>query len=86
MEIKTENTGMVFKNKYKEESDNRPHYKGSLNIGGKQYDIALFVNKDKNGTPYFGAKIQQPYKPQETAPMTTAAKTEKYGNNDDLPF
>jgi len=92
------NKGVIFKNKYKSK-ETHPEYRGTINVDGIEKEIALFVNKDKNGNHYFGAVISEPYKKpdqsftrQEAAtPNYEERKAESYQptpppEKDDLPF
>lgn len=73
METK-QNTGAIFKNDKKAET--HPDYKGTINVDGKDKEIALWVKTSQKGTSYFSVKISEPYvKPQQ--PMKT---------NDPYPF
>ena len=61
MELK-ENTGMIFRNEYKKDNEKAPDFKGKINVGGIEKEIALWSNPpkdDKKG--YFGVKLSEPY-------------------------
>ena len=79
------NTGSIFKNTYKEEGDNKPEYKGKINVGGTLYDIALWVRRSDDKPPYFSAKISEPY---NHVGGTDFKKSEPQApaEQDDLPF
>lgn len=82
MEIKKDNSGLIFKNT-KKEKDNHPDYKGQIRVDGKVKDIGLWVRKDKNGVSYFGAALTDSQttekKEYKVTPITDELK-------DDLPF
>lgn len=53
------NRGVLFKNDRKE-SDKHPDYKGSINFGGMDYDLAAWINKSKAGQAYMSLKVGGP--------------------------
>ena len=57
-----ENTGAIFKNT-KKKDEKHPDYKGSINVDGKEKQIALWVKKSAKGTMYMSASISEPYVP-----------------------
>jgi len=65
------NTGILFKN----ESDNEkaPAYKGKINVGGKEYQLAAWIKEGKTGK-FMSLKVEEAKKPK-VAEMP-----------DDLPF
>lgn len=71
-------TGNCWKNDYKD-NEKKPDYKSSkpVVIHGKEYDVALWERKDKNGKVYFGFKLSDHYVKPE-------AKQEPV--NDEVPF
>ena len=76
MEYDNTNTGVLFKN----ESDNEkaPNYKGKINVGGSDYEIAAWVRESKNGVKFLSLKVQEP---REKKP-----KPKIEDIPDDLPF
>lgn len=70
------NTGAIFTNEKKNE--NQPDFKGTINVEGKDYEIAIWNKTSKKGTPFMSAKIQEPRKQE---PTNEQAKVES-----DLPF
>ena len=86
------NSGNLFKNTFKEEGSKQPDYKGDVMINGTVMKASLWVNKDKNGNPYFGLGFQSmdeamkyskansdsTPKPEFSKPQST--------KDDDLPF
>ena len=54
-------TGALFKNKNRT-TDKHPEYKGTINVGGKDYDIAAWVRESKkDGSKFFSIKVSEPY-------------------------
>ena len=86
-----DNSGNLFKNTYKEEGSKQPDYKGEVMINGVVMKASLWVNKDKNGNPYFGLGFQSledvaKYSKanSNTTPEPTFEKPQTSDN--DLPF
>jgi uncharacterized protein (DUF736 family) len=62
------NTGVLFPN---DQGDNpkRPNYKGSLNIGGKEYEIAAWNRTAKSGREFISLKVEEKtIQQRDTAP------------------
>lgn len=65
--------------------DKSPEYRGSINVDGKEYWLAAWINKNEDGTSYFSGKVtakdaaQSPAKP----PASLGAAL---NGDDDLPF
>ena len=60
--------GVMFKNRDKEEGDNRPDYKGSLKTpDGKTLEVALWKRESKNGVTYISLNIQTPWEERQGA-------------------
>jgi len=55
-----EKQGILFKNSYKQEGDNKPNYKGFIKIEGIEYELAVW--KSKSGKAY-NIRIQEKYQP-----------------------
>ena len=51
-------TFKLWKNKYKEEGDKKPDYTGNGLFNGKTKDVALWINKDKNGNRYLSGTLK----------------------------
>ena len=71
--VQRDNTLNLKRNKWKK-ADNHPDYKGDALVGGKQWDVGGWMNKDKNGDKYISMKFSVPrdksaaapaYKPEE---------------------
>ena len=71
-----ENKGILFKNDYKE-NDNHPDYKGKINIGGEEKELAAWVKKGKNGK-FLSLSVSEPYEP-------TPSKQSNDSLNDSMP-
>jgi uncharacterized protein (DUF736 family) len=54
------NSGVLFTND-KKGNEKAPEYKGKINIGGKDYDLAGWKKQGKNGT-FLSLKVSEPYK------------------------
>lgn len=53
-----ENTGSVFTND-KKGNEKAPDLKGQVNVGGKLYDVAMWV-KEGNKGKYYSMKVDEP--------------------------
>lgn len=54
-----DNTGSIFSND-KKGNEKAPDYKGTINVEGKEFSIALWVREGNKGK-FFSTKIEQPY-------------------------
>lgn len=81
METKN-NSGVAFKNA-KKTNEKAPDYKGTVNVNGKEMEIAMWVKESQKGTKYFSVAFQEPFK-KDTADATFVAKNNK--QDDDLLF
>jgi hypothetical protein len=69
METKYEkkvNTGSIFRNDYKKQ-DSHPDFKGEINVHGELMDIALWENKTKKGSVWFGVRVSEKREDQRPA-------------------
>jgi len=87
------NSGAIFKNKHKSEGDNKPDYKGTIDVDGKPKEIALWLRTANSGIKYFSVKISEPYQvaPPDQAPAAPQQEAEREATpqqdiTDDLPF
>ncbi len=82
MQYNNQNKGVIFKND-KKGNEKAPDYKGTIDIEGKEYEIALWVREGKNGK--FFSTIQ---KAKEQRPMTAESLISSMPkpSEDDLPF
>jgi len=53
-----ENSGSVFLND-KEGNDRRPDYKGSADIGGEDYYVAMWRRETKDGKEYLSMSLEK---------------------------
>ncbi|MFA7176135.1 MAG: hypothetical protein WC114_02710 [Smithellaceae bacterium] len=61
-------TGVLFRNKKKEEGDKKPEYTGSCEIAGVEYWISAWVKtSSKTGEKFFSFKFEPKEKPADTA-------------------
>lgn len=86
-------SGNIFKNKFKEDGDSKPSYKGEAMWRGEKIEVALWV-KEGQGGKFFSMKIQEPREkptqdrvpdpaPQRAAPIKKRTEEEL---NDEIPF
>lgn len=75
------NSGAIFKNA-KKTTDKQPDYNGTVNVNGKEMQIALWLKKSKTGMQYFSAAFSEPYSKKEIANQNN---TQDLIDND-LPF
>lgn len=54
------NSGVLFVNKYKEESDSRPDFVGTLDVDGRELRVAGWKNTSKGGKRYISLKVEEP--------------------------
>jgi hypothetical protein len=80
-----ENTGVLFRNKYKEK-DSQPDYKGTALIDGKLKEVALWINTSKNNVQYFKAQFQDSTKEVEQGGIQKDQEIKKEQKDDGLPF
>ena len=59
-----ENKGSMFPND-QDGNQNRPVYKGTINIEGTLYTISAWNNESKSGKKYLGLQVQLPLKREE---------------------
>lgn len=77
------NTGAIFKND-KKGNEKAPDYRGSINVDGKDLEIALWVKDSQKGEKFFSAKIQEKKaKGEYNAKVKSEVTPEPI---DDLPF
>jgi len=86
IEIKNDNSGVIFKNKYKEK-DSQPDYKGKIMVDGTLKQISLWLNRPEDKEPYFGVQIEDEYiKPVESSQEDNQNNIVEEEATDDLPF
>lgn len=65
LDIKTENTGLIFVNQFKEDNKKAPDYKGSIDVNGELFDIALWIKDGGKNDDFYAVAIQPPYEAEE---------------------
>ena len=58
------NRGVLFKNDRKEK-DSHPDYRGKGNYHGKDFEISVWVKKDRNGKSFMSLSFKEPYQKPE---------------------
>ena len=81
-----DNSGNLFKNTFKEEGTKQPDYKGDVVINGAVMKASLWVNKDKNGNPYFGISFQSLEESAKYSKETSNTTPKPEFEKDELPF
>lgn len=91
------NQGAIFKNDRKQK-DTDPEYKGSVTIAGVEYWVSVWLNKTKDGKPYFSHKytpkgVTQQHQASIQQAQSTFPQPQKLQEpdftptgGDDLPF
>jgi uncharacterized protein (DUF736 family) len=77
------NSGAFFKND-KEGNENRPDYKGPINVDGVAHEIAGWMKTSKAGKPYMSLSIQVK-REQQNQPQPQY-DTEEPPFSDSIPF
>lgn len=76
------NSGAIFKNT-KKQNEKQPDYRGTVNVEGKEFEIALWLKESQKGTKYFSVSVSTPYqKPEGNTPAAPPAPAP----DNDLPF
>lgn len=63
-EFDNSNRGVLFKNDRKEK-DSHPDYRGKGNYHGKDFEISVWVKKDRNGKSFMSLSFKEPYVREE---------------------
>lgn len=79
------NSGVVFSNR--KTKDTQPDYRGTINVEGKELELAMWSRNDRNGNQYFSVVVSEPRKRDEQ-PMTKglAPAPNEEEEKGDLPF
>ena len=78
-----DNSGALFKND-KRETENHPHYKGSIRVDGKDYWVSSWINTAKqSGQTYMSLSVQ-PKDQQQSQPAP--AKQDDGFEDQSIPF
>ena len=81
-----DNSGNLFNNTFTEEGTKQPDYKGEVMINGTMMKASLWVNKDKNGNPYFGLGFQSLEDVAKYSKANSNSTPKPKFENDDIPF
>jgi len=82
MEYDNRNTGVLFKNKYKEK-DSHPDYKGSFeDASGEEKDLAAWLRTGKSGQKFLSVKVSDKWVAENTEPVAQ----ESNSLDDEPPF
>lgn len=73
------NSGVLFVETDKK-SEKHPDYRGTLNVDGKEYELAGWKRESKNGRTFLSLKISEPYKKKNAEP------TVEVDLGDEIPF
>ncbi len=88
--------GTIFKNKFKQEGDRSPEYRGAVMWRGEKIEVALWVKDGAQGK-FFSVKLQEPREqsspppaPQSRPAPATARETglaqARADMDDEIPF
>lgn len=72
-----EGQGSLFKNDKKERAS-QPDLKGYVMVGGEKCQLAAWVKKAQNGTPYYSIQLEKPLQQEKAESLEPQP--------DDLPF
>ncbi len=76
------NRGVLFKND-PQGNPKRPQYRGSLNVGGEEYNLSAWIKESKKtGDKFLSLSVE----PKKDAPKRAAAPAAEPDFNDDIPF
>ena len=89
------NTGVLFRND-QAGNDERPNYKGKVNVAGVDYELAGWTRTGASGVPFLSLKVQTPRAAQQPqtephakvwqgAVKAPPAQLEPFAD-DDIPF
>lgn len=76
-----ENTGVLFANRSYTEGSKQPRLRGTINVEGKQFEIAAWFRQAASGTKYYSLKVEEVKEPKKEAP-----KKEEVPFDDAVPF
>jgi hypothetical protein len=81
------NSGILFKNDYKNDNPKAPDYKGKINVDGEEKELAAWVKKGKKGK-FMSLSVSEPYdKEKANSSEQVDFNNEDLDNvDDDLPF
>ncbi len=61
MSEQKDNSGALFKNKYKRQ-ENHPDYRGPCTVNGVEMEMSAWLRESKDGGKYMSIAFQPPYK------------------------
>ena len=64
--------------------DKSPEYRGSINVEGREYWLAAWINENDDGSKYFSGKVTA--KDAAQAPAKPLVSTSDALDGDDIPF
>lgn len=64
--------------------DKSPEYRGSINVDGKEYWLAAWINANDDGSKYFSGKVTA--KDATQAPAKPPVSASDALDGDDIPF
>ena len=71
--IQYKNTGILFRND-QTGTENRPNYKGKINVNGVDYELAGWTKTGASGMRFLSLKVQTPWlKPAEPPQQASAS-------------
>lgn len=76
------NRGVLFKND-PQGNPKRPQYRGSLNVGGTEYNLSAWIKESKKtGDKFLSLSVEA----KKDAPKRASAPAAEPEFNDDIPF
>ena len=85
MEYDNNNSGILFKNDYKEEGSKQPDYKGSFtDANGEEKDLAAWIRTANSGKKFLSVKVSDKF----VKPDTNQEKpfNDAIPDDSDIPF
>lgn len=74
------NRGVLFKNDAAKENPKRPAYRGSLNVGGTDYNLSAWIRESKkDGSKYMSLSVE----PKQDKPIAKAAPKKQQALTED---
>jgi hypothetical protein len=76
------NRGVLFKND-PQGNPKRPQYRGSLNVGGEEYNLSAWIKESKKtGDKFLSLSVEA----KKDSPVRNKAPVEQDEFNDNIPF
>ena len=85
MEYDNTNRGALFTNERKT-SDKHPAYRGSINVGGKEYWLSAWIKTGKSGAKFMSLSIQSKEAYVEAKKAPKPASSVGIDDDDFVPF